>query len=393
MKARVYLATTQGPVLVERIAREAAPRSAMCLKRTTRVLPVSAGYDAFVRAPSGVIDREFGPFGEGAFRLDVSGEIGDGDSWQLGVFVAHALWARGELAGPDDAFDVVLWLTGTVDGDLNIGAVGGVAAKIDASRVFVAKCVTDAVRVVFVLPTDNADGAGAIDSAVGDLVLAATVPDVLERLGVAPATARGAPRGAVHRAARRRFHWWWAVGGFLAAAAMLVLLILPRDTGDDVTVPPFPASNTPVTAAIVALHAPAGETCQAVLFGRVVARRVALTADADGGIQTTRGDDLCGLAFEVRAGRPAFVAAGLRMREGQFAQEHPLPPELGGAAALTGVVDWRVDLPVRQSRPIAYALFVLTDDAPISAAQLSRAMVDGAAPDGLQVLRHRIEAP
>ena len=60
MKVRVFLATTEGVVQIERITREDARQSAICLKRTTKVLPVSAGYDAFVRPPSGVIEREFG---------------------------------------------------------------------------------------------------------------------------------------------------------------------------------------------------------------------------------------------------------------------------------------------------------------------------------------------
>ena len=38
-----------------------------------------------------MIEREFGPFDSGAFRLDVSAPISDGESWQLGVFLAHAL--------------------------------------------------------------------------------------------------------------------------------------------------------------------------------------------------------------------------------------------------------------------------------------------------------------
>ncbi len=80
MAIRVHIATTEGAVVVERITREIAARSAVCLGRTTRVLPVSDDYDAFVRPPSGVIEREFGPFLGGAFRLDVSGEFGGGQS-------------------------------------------------------------------------------------------------------------------------------------------------------------------------------------------------------------------------------------------------------------------------------------------------------------------------
>ena len=155
MKIRVYLATTQGPVLIERISREPAPQSAICLKRTTKVLPVSAGYDAFVRQPSGVVEREFGPFDKGGFRLDVSGEIAAGESWQLGVFVAHALKEAGELAGSDEPFDEVWWLTGEVDNDLNVKAVAHVPDKIRAATDGINSLVESNTPVTLFLAEQN----------------------------------------------------------------------------------------------------------------------------------------------------------------------------------------------------------------------------------------------
>ena len=59
----------------ERITRERAPQSMVCLKRTSRVLPISGDYDSFVRRGSGVIERTFGPFEDGAFRLDVAAPL------------------------------------------------------------------------------------------------------------------------------------------------------------------------------------------------------------------------------------------------------------------------------------------------------------------------------
>ena len=69
MKVRVYVGTTEGPVAIERVIREAAPNSAMCIGRSTREATASAGYEAFVKQPSGVIERELGPYPPGAFRL------------------------------------------------------------------------------------------------------------------------------------------------------------------------------------------------------------------------------------------------------------------------------------------------------------------------------------
>ena len=60
---RVYLGTTEGPVQVERITREPdASQSAVCHKRSANVfVALSAGYDAFVKPLTGVIERELGP--------------------------------------------------------------------------------------------------------------------------------------------------------------------------------------------------------------------------------------------------------------------------------------------------------------------------------------------
>ena len=131
MKTRIYIGTPSGPVQVERIWREEGiAESMVCLKRTTEKLPIGAGYDDFVKRPSGIIEREFGPFEAGAFRLDLSNSINQGKSWQLAVFAAHALAREGLLAGPDDPFERAIWLTGQVDNDLKLGGVTQVPEKI-----------------------------------------------------------------------------------------------------------------------------------------------------------------------------------------------------------------------------------------------------------------------
>ena len=93
---RVFIATTDGPAEVQRIAEEDPDvKSVVCLDGKAVALPISPDYDAFVRAPTGVIERSYG---HRAFRLDVSREISSGLSWQLGIFIAHALHVAGRLA-------------------------------------------------------------------------------------------------------------------------------------------------------------------------------------------------------------------------------------------------------------------------------------------------------
>ncbi len=155
MKIRVYVGTTEGPVAIERITREAAPNSAMCIGRSTREATASTGYEAFVKQPSGVIERELGPYSPGAFRLDVSADIGDGDSWQLGVFVAHALAAEGRLADFHEDADAALWLTGEVANDLEVKPVGHVPDKLRASRGDFATWASGGTPVTLIVPKAN----------------------------------------------------------------------------------------------------------------------------------------------------------------------------------------------------------------------------------------------
>jgi len=153
----ILIATTGGPVLVDRITPEPAPQSMMCLCRQSEVLPISPDYDDFVRPGSGVIMREFGPYEEGAFRLDVSGPIGTGLSWQLGVFAAHAIFKSDtcELSDLDSA-DLIVWLSGTVDNDLNVGDVDHMAQKVEASAMVLVDYVAKQTPIIFATGLENA---------------------------------------------------------------------------------------------------------------------------------------------------------------------------------------------------------------------------------------------
>ncbi|MCW8914775.1 MAG: DUF4384 domain-containing protein [Magnetovibrio sp.] len=152
----VYVATTGGPVLIQRITPEYAPQSMICLGRSSEVLPISGDYDDFVKLGSGIIMREFGPFEENAFRLDASGPIGTGRSWQLGVFTAHSVEQNesSALSTPDEA-DVVLWMTGMVDYDLHIKPVDHIAEKANAAQAEFARWLKDNKRVYAVVPKGN----------------------------------------------------------------------------------------------------------------------------------------------------------------------------------------------------------------------------------------------
>src|SRR6266436_10092375 len=129
-KLRVLIPTTSGAVEVLLLTEEDAAigRSVACIGGTTETADIAAAYHAFVVRPTGVIERLFG---HSCYRLDVSGRIDAGSSWQLGVLAAHALCATGRLAQEKDAADGVIWATGSVRTvDLTVGSVSHVHEKL-----------------------------------------------------------------------------------------------------------------------------------------------------------------------------------------------------------------------------------------------------------------------
>src|SRR5262245_52343748 len=110
---RVIIPTTSGPVDIQGLIEEdvSLGRSVACVNGTTRTAGIDRNYSAFVARGTGVVQRLFK---HGAFRLDVSGAIDGGDSWQLAVLLAHALHADGRLAGVGQLADTVVWATGCV---------------------------------------------------------------------------------------------------------------------------------------------------------------------------------------------------------------------------------------------------------------------------------------
>ena len=125
---RVLIATTRGPVEVQNITREnPAVRSVICIGGSFTALPVSPAYDAFVREPTGVVERMTG---HPVYRTDVAAPIEAGESWQLGMFLAHAFHLSGVLAKPGDVAGKTILVTGGLDRDLNVTPVSHVVEKL-----------------------------------------------------------------------------------------------------------------------------------------------------------------------------------------------------------------------------------------------------------------------
>jgi tetratricopeptide (TPR) repeat protein len=187
MRVRVLIATTDGPVAVERIIPSPLRRSIVCEWNGKEPLrPLSTGYDQFVRrrqiTQPQVVD---------SFRLDLSKRIDSGDSWQLGTFIAHALRAADRLAGREQAENAgtVLLATGKIEYGLSVGAVGYVEEKLRTSFDQLKAALASGQRVIVALPHGNASD-GKTEQAqmrrIGiELVSVGEVRDIFKRLALA----------------------------------------------------------------------------------------------------------------------------------------------------------------------------------------------------------------
>jgi len=186
---RVCIPTTEGPSEIQRItAEDPDVRSVVCLDGKALALPISAAYDSYVRQPTGVIEKQFG---HAAYRVDVSAPITEGLSWQLGLFVAHALDSRGRLARKGEPADALLLLTGEVDRDLNVRPVDHVSEKRRVcGGLFEWATANDQTVRFFVPQANRAELIGDVPGV--EIVPVDTVDQVLEALEVVPVVSASA---------------------------------------------------------------------------------------------------------------------------------------------------------------------------------------------------------
>ena len=147
----VLIPTTRHAVKVMSITAEAPDiKSVVCLNETYQALPISAGYEQFVRRPTGIIEKLLGP---SAYRVDVSAPITQGDSWQLGLALAHILKHNDEFV--DNGGGTLIWASGEVDSQLRVNSVDHIAAKIEASHEILQSAQENGQRVILLIAKGN----------------------------------------------------------------------------------------------------------------------------------------------------------------------------------------------------------------------------------------------
>jgi hypothetical protein len=329
-RVRVLIATTEGPSEVQQITEEEPEiRSVICLDGTSEALPISADYESFVRKPTGVIERLYG---HSSYRTDVSHPISGGRSWQLGLLVAHDLFAAGCLATKGMAADEVLWVTGEVRHNLDVVGVDHACEKVRESAGQLRAAVAGGGGLTLLVPPANrAD----IEAEIGGLGLGGGVQ--IETLQSWQSGIRGL--GGVGRARKQRRvlviaalaiaaagygAWAWMPADTAAGLDRLfgapnplsppgpstASAALPRP--DPMPPPPRPApppASSPSSPArpslgvdvfAVELRPPAGSTCGAQRLTGGGLTETTVGRDASGEFPHRTARDLCDVEFRVR---------------------------------------------------------------------------------------------
>ena len=391
IRLAVFIATTDGPAQIQRISRERAPLSMIIRGSGSERLPISDRYDDFARPGSGPVDRYFGPFPEGGFRLEVSEPINSGASWQLGVFLAHAVETGDgfELVRKDptleDCADHIIWMTGQVDYDGQVSDVGHIQEKFYASRNALATWLESRIRVTLVVPAGD-DHQRLLDSdlpAGADIIAAKDAVALCQEFGInfntSTRPAVRSPSGASAKAQGVRNRILVALGIILFAGFFFVaftagqldnlmtwserLTALFANQKDNLSKTEFSQEVTTQTSVVsVGVHerrAPVGASCADVHIGDVAAIELPVSTDANGQHKASRAANLCGLLLLVDPGpKPHYLRAELTMLRGRLIDANRTPEALSGNHRVRGPQRWVLVLPFNEYGHVHYRLTV-----------------------------------
>ncbi len=421
----IFVMTTGGLVQIQRITRERAPLSMMVLGRGSERLPISERYDDFVYPGGGPVERFLGPFPEGGFRLEVSSPIDSGDSWQLAAFVAHAVLAAESCSLCRDAgeADRIVCLTGLVDFDGLVGGVGHIPEKLTAAETQLREWLSGGAALHLAVPR-GVDHDRLLDADTPEglsILAAANVSELCQHLGI---TLAGVETGSVPVAAKPRQPRRWPYAVLLLVLAAGAVVLFSQTPADDVVDEnvPLPAPGTasisppPPKAAVkpdakstprpsptktsvprnaaevkadavplptklpalgvIERHAPPGQGCEQIYFGRAEADRRPVPLVGPGRFRPSGGDGLCGILLRIElGGKGLYAKVVLVFEEGRLVGATRPPPELSGRRLVTGRRDWVLDLPHRvgedrgEKRRVRYQLTLTTSDRPIRSGQ------------------------
>ncbi len=377
---RLFILTTDGPVEVQRItAEDPSVKSVICLDGRAVSLPISPDYEAFVRAPTGVVEAYFG---HPAYRLDVARRISEGMSWQLGVFMAHALHARGALAsGPAET---AVFLTGEVDRDLRVLPVDDVPDKLRQAADLIGELAEQGVASTVFVPVANAPEHLDDEPPNYRLFALETVTQAFEALGLqAPATALPARIDAAAGPPRRRSR---ALPLLAATAAVLAIGLwaanqpLMEEAAIAATPPPAAMANLATT--LIETRAPPGKTCAAVNFKRIKPVIVEATVSRGGRFADSPARGVCALTYRIVNKGPPIDRSGLAVLGARGdALLRPKAFFRNRRLETSAPVSLNVKPPPRASQPVRLEFLLIAQSANAGAAPEASTLPDEITPN------------
>lgn len=207
MKTRLYIATSEGPSEVQSLIEEDSDIAcAVCLNGSIKALPITRDYNAFVRKPTGVIEKMTG---HKSYRVDVSHPITNGESWQLGLYLAHALAMKNELAREGEVAERVWLITGAVSArDELVQSVSHIQQKLDLAKDMLRQ-MEGATEISFIIPAVDRD---QLENDHGfNIIPVATANEVLQ----------GKIGNASKNKTAKKMVLWSVAATFLVAAGVL----------------------------------------------------------------------------------------------------------------------------------------------------------------------------
>jgi len=181
---KVFIPTTRGAARILSITKEAPEiRSVLCIEGSFEALPVSAGYDQFVRRPTGVVEKLLG---EGSYRTDLDKPITQGDSWQLGLLLAHVLDAAHRLASRRIGLPAAaaVWASGEVTPALDIRPVDHMRQKFNESCALLKDMHDGGTRITLLLHPSNLEDIADLVPEDWNIIAADTMHDAIAGMDI-----------------------------------------------------------------------------------------------------------------------------------------------------------------------------------------------------------------
>ena len=217
---KVFIPTTRGVIRILSITREEPDiRSVLCIEGSFEALPVSGSYDQFVRRPTGVIEKLLG---EGSYRTDLDGPVTQGDSWQLGILLAHILDTAGRFLDSSETHPVgeTIWASGEVSPSLDIRPVDHIRQKLGESLPQLKELHDGGEAVTVLLHPSNAEEIADLIPESWTVITAERVRDAVASIGVEIAASPAMPHRPAKSPKRHR------AGITIGAATVLLVLCL-----------------------------------------------------------------------------------------------------------------------------------------------------------------------